>query len=325
MSRCTSVGHAVRFYLFSAIFCFQTNSLFYYPLGLSGQSLGNAVPFATAPVFRLSDTMHVFPVQLSPPATMARSTTCRADSLSFPAAAPTVLHGLVQGSPLSSADAHQDAQAWAMTSNDSWTAISANNGWGADGWGPNHVDVGAANPHTWGTAGWGTDDVDDPWSSGGASNRMQTQLLFVAELHQILNEFACLTHLRYRYVWYSHMRSQGVTEITRAQEQIKRYNDKIRVTHARYTALTHHLRLLRHPRVSNRRIETQVDKAGTFYVGANAKVHSSCADTFSDVNAGPVQVVIGWDSALVYAEKLAKERLTAGSSKAALDSMDVDC
>ncbi|KAJ7821734.1 hypothetical protein B0H13DRAFT_2377111 [Mycena leptocephala] len=63
-----------------------------------------------------------------------------------------------------------------------------------------------------------------------------------------------------------------------------------------------------------------------FYVSASGSIHHSSAEAFSDVEAGPVQVVMGWEAATSYARRVVAGRsspLKAGSSRVG-GPMDVD-
>jgi hypothetical protein len=58
-----------------------------------------------------------------------------------------------------------------------------------------------------------------------------------------------------------------------------------------------------------------------FYVSANGSIHHSSADAFGDVEAGPVQVVLGWEAATRYAREMAR---IADKSERASTAMQVD-
>jgi hypothetical protein len=53
-----------------------------------------------------------------------------------------------------------------------------------------------------------------------------------------------------------------------------------------------------------------------FYVGASGSIHHSSASAFGDVEAGPVQVVFGWEAATRHALEVVQEASARGKGKA---------
>jgi hypothetical protein len=60
-----------------------------------------------------------------------------------------------------------------------------------------------------------------------------------------------------------------------------------------------------------------------FYVSATGSIHHSSTEAFGDVEAGPVQVVMGWNAAVSYARRCVMSA-RVGTSGAIREAMEVD-
>ncbi|KAJ7880724.1 hypothetical protein B0H14DRAFT_3434268 [Mycena olivaceomarginata] len=76
-----------------------------------------------------------------------------------------------------------------------------------------------------------------------------------------------------------------------------------------------------------RRVEpsaSTVSVDDAFYVSAMGSIHHSSLQAFADVEAGPVQVVMGWDAAVSYAHSCVMSARAGTASGAIREAMEVD-